>query len=560
MNQSITLGKSEMFGGSVKIIIDEKAGMNHEKFGGIKIYRPKFSSEILIRHEAQRHLFSRFLPGKYTDPKTINEIIQYQFTFYFEKLNNYIKVIAQEDFLHFLLFQYDQSVKVENLYKDRTLKEDEESKWFEIGPVFRRTIKYLAERSTLLSGDKLHTHSKKPSLEGLDNLWISAEESVKLYMLSDQTFTIFPDSSTLEIIDREIHDYFILSLSESCDLSDAVRVDTEFRDRFIGKPSDSIVLNLTEHQVALGDAFHSTIGLSYLETIGTIHKLIEGSVPSGDGFPVLFIHKQRAINALVKATGASPVALEKAISGFLITKANMEAEGREVWKPKQEYRAYRRGFFEVWHPSGPHICFSKSMASECLLQLISEVVFKKIPPEWSSEEVSKSAEVLSNKAGSWFEDIVFQNLSNIGIIGLKSQKRGIGQGTFRIAIPPDVGEIDFIGYSHVEKLLVLIECKLVRGVTESKFFRDDISDFITKPKSYLTKFNNKVQWVKDNINDVCTALDSEKIFTNRIEIENFKTAIITHYPNIAQCMIKEHPCVSITNFMLDYEKSKSWPY
>ncbi len=222
-----------------------------------------------MRHEAQKHLFSKFQPGKYTAAKTINEILQHQFSFYLETLNKYIDVIAQEDFLHFLLFQYDQAAKVENLFKERALKEDEESKWSAIGPVFRRTIKYLAERSTLLSGDKRHTHSNKPSLEGLDYLWISAEESVGLYVLSDQTYAIFPDSTTLEIIDREIHDYFILSLSESCDLNDAVRVDTEFRDHFVGKPSDSILLNATEHEVWLGDAFRSTVGLTYLETVRT---------------------------------------------------------------------------------------------------------------------------------------------------------------------------------------------------------------------------------------------------------------------------------------------------
>ncbi len=143
---------------------------------------------------------------------------------------------------------------------------------------------------------------------------------------------------------------------------------------------------------------------------------------------------------------------------------------------------------------------------------------------------------------------------------LNRKKRAIGQGPYRLEIPPDVGEIDFIGYSYTEKLLVVIECKLVRGVTEPRFFRDDISDFVTKPKSYLAKFNKKAQWVKDNVSTVCHALESDNCFTNKIEVSELKTAIITHYPTIAQCMIKEHPCVSITNFMLDYEKSRSWPY
>lgn len=544
----------------MRIIVEEKSGMNLRKFGGIEIFRPKVSSEIAMRYEAQKHLFSKFQSGKYTDPETINQIIQHQFSFYFEKLTKYIEIIAQKDFLHFLLFQYDKSSEIDSLYKARELNKDEERKWLKTGSIFRRTIKYLSERSTLLNGEKEHTHKTRPSLEGLDNLWICAEESVGLYLLSDQSYTIFPESTSLEILNREIGDYFMLTLAEEYDLNEYIRVDTEFRDRFVGKPADSILLNTFEHQLALGDAFSTTVGLNYLETIGVIYKIIEGCVPSNEGFPVLFVHKQNVIDALVKETGASSTVIEKAISGFLITKANMETEGREVWKAKQEYRAYRRGFFEVWHPTGPHICFSKSMAIEALLQLISEVVFKKIPPEWSSAETSKAADALSNKAGNWFEEIAFQNLKTLGFIGLKSQRRVIGQGTHRIEIPPEVGEIDYIGYSSIEKMLVLIECKLVRGVSEPKFFRDDISDFITKPKSYLNKFNKKVQWIKDNQQAVCEALESCKDITEKVEVKQFNTAIITHYPTIAQCLIKEHPCVSITNFMLDYEKKNAWPY
>ena len=544
----------------MRVIIEEQEGMNFEGFGGVKIYRPKASSELIMRHAAQRHLFSKFSPGKYEDAKVINEILQHQFSFFFEELNKYIEVIAQEDFLHFLLNQYDESAKVDNLYKERALNGSEENKWAAVGPVFRRTIKYLAERSTLLNGDKNHTHSNRPSLEGLDLLWIAAEESVRLYLLSDQTFTICPDSSRLELIDRELDDYFILSLTETCNLDNDIRIDTEYRDKYVGKPTDSVIFNLNEHQRLLGDAFQSTIGLNYLQTVGTIGNLIEGCVPAGDGFPVIFVHKENAIEALVKATGASPVALNRAISGFIVTKEKMEEEGREVWKPKQEYRAYRRGFFEVWHKTGPHIAFSKSMAQECLLQLISEAVFKKLPPEWASEEVSKAGDALSNKAGSWFETVVYQNLSRVGIVGIKSQKKGFGVGSSRLEIPADVGEIDFIGYSSSEKLLVLIECKLVRGVTEPKFFRDDIYDFITKHKSYLSKFNKKAQWVKDNLNEIKIALSTDPVFPNDMEIAAFKTAIITHYPSIVQCMIKDHPCVSLTNFMLDYEKAQSWPY
>jgi len=127
--------------------------MNFESFGEVKIYRPKISSELLLREKAQRHLYTVYSVGEYRDKDKVNEIIQHQFSYYFTELNRLIPLIARSDFLHFLLFQYDQSTEVDNLYKASALSPAEDQRWSEIGPIMRRTIKYLAERSVLLYED-----------------------------------------------------------------------------------------------------------------------------------------------------------------------------------------------------------------------------------------------------------------------------------------------------------------------------------------------------------------------------------------------------------------------
>jgi hypothetical protein len=238
----------------------------------------------------------------------------------------------------------------------------------------------------------------------------------------------------------------------------------------------------------------------------------------------------------------------------------MEAEGREIWKPKQEYRAYRRGIFEVPHPTGMHFIFSKEMARESLLLLLSGVAFKQLPPEWQSDTVNLAIETLSNEAGKWFEQVVLENFANVNIFGAKSLNRGIGQGSKRLEIPSSVGEIDYLGYSSDEELLVVAECKMVRGKTEPRLFRDDISQFVTSNGSYFNKFEKKVAWIRTNMADVCNALSSIQTYEALVRPKQVVTVVVTYFPTIASCFTTQFPCVTIAECMMGYEINNKWPY
>lgn len=237
----------------------------------------------------------------------------------------------------------------------------------------------------------------------------------------------------------------------------------------------------------------------------------------------------------------------------------MNAEGREVWKPKQEYRAFRRAFFEMPHATGNHLAFSKSMALEALNQLAIGVAFKQFPTEWKSKETDIAIANLSIQTGKWFEGVVQQRLGSIGIAGLKSIKQ-VGRNSNIVKIPPDVGEIDFLGYSEKESFLLIAECKVVQGGFEGKFFRDDIKEFVTSRKSSLKKYSRKVEWLKNNALPVINALNSMQICRKPIQPLTIRTAIITYYPTIVQCFIEDYPCTSITNLVLDYRNNGGWAY
>lgn len=534
--------------------------LNFEEIGGIEIFRPRYPTEVEVRTEAERHLRCEFSVGRHTDGETINRILQYQFAFYTHFLDQLLPILASLDFLKFLLAEYDKTSEIDGLYKNNQLNSTDKKRWAFLGPILRRAIKYLAERVILFGQEELPAATNTKRIKATEKVWICAEELVMYYIQSDQTHMVFPDDTSLEIHPEGSGNYWTLDINNNSvmELQERIRIDTMNRANFV--PSPSFELQSNEHEKVLADVFKNTIGISYLEVLGTLRALIDGAQPSQDDFPIPFVHREQTLNSLASCLGFPRKTVDQAIAGFSISKSKLEAEGREIWKPKQEYRAFRRGFLEFPHSTGAHLIFSKAMAKESAIQLVEGVVFKDIPPEWRSREVDVALDTLSNKAGKWFEQVVFENLESVGIFGQKSIKNGLGQQDRRIAVPPDVGEIDYLGYSPSENLLVLCECKMVRGGSEPKYFRDDIHEFVGSKKSYFWKFQRKIEWVRQNINAICNALSSARTYDAPIVPTCIATALITLYPSIASYVAEAFPCVTITELMMEYKHNGNWPF
>jgi hypothetical protein len=257
------------------------------------------------------------------------------------------------------------------------------------------------------------------------------------------------------------------------------------------------------------------------------------------------------LDELIKFNPSRP-AIERAIDGFSISPAHLKSDKRVVWNPKQESRAYRRGFFVFPHDSGPHLAFSREMAKESLMQLVFWVSFKRLPAEWKTSETHKALDSLSHAASEWFEGVVCRNLQSLGIVGQRAH-RTIGTGSRQIQIPDAVGEIDFLGYQPQQKLLVLAEAKMVMTGLEARYWRDDLDEFVFRAGSYAERFRRKLIWVTENRHAISEALG----FDSAVEVGS---TMLTLYPCIARTFISDFPCVSVTEFMLDYERKRQWPY
>ena len=111
----------------------------------------------------------------------------------------------------------------------------------------------------------------------------------------------------------------------------------------------------------------------------------------------------------------------------------------------------------------------------------------------------------------------------------------------------------FRSYHAPQELLVLIEAKMTMTGLEARFWRDDLDEFVFRQGSYAERFRRKLSWVSENRAAIATALGCGPV--GRIG-----AAMLTLYPCIASTFIPDFPCVSLTEFMLDYERAKQWPY
>jgi len=536
--------------------------LNSRSIGGIKLWWPRIEAELRIRQEAERALREKFKEGIYSDLTSINSIIMSHFEFYDKRLKEIVPILGSHHVMEFLLYQYDLAHDIEEMAKGGKLTEQDRKYWISNGQHFRRAVKYLAECVAMLGPDEKPKAKELELLDLLDTMLICAEELVKLAGLSDQTFMLFPDNTTLILEPSGTEDYIKLKVSplRGQDLGERSRRDALVRSKY--SKGDYPLFDPDLYAAVFDSSFETAFGLSYKEGIRHLMDMIDGhaiEIPKGPkGFPIPFVRRDLVIETLSKGIGVEPSLIGRLLDGFTITRQNMIQENRQVWKPKQEYRAYRRGFFEFPHASGPHIMFSPKMAMECMLMLLRDLAFQYLPKEWHTPELRAGSAALSKRCGEEFETICQNLMKSRGFPLAASFNNNIGTKGARLAIPGEIGEMDCLAYSPSLQLMVLLECKLVQSGTEPTRFRDDLAQFNDR-KGFFAKIEKKLTWVRNNMEAVCRALESIPGSINPIKPSSIGCAIITFYPSIASDYAQSIPCISMTEFFSEWDKKAAWP-
>jgi len=521
------------------------------KFGNANIFRPSLAAEHAIRDAAKKHLLSQFAPGIYTGLPA-NLVLQCLYGFYEEHLNHFVPDIASRSAAEFLLFQYDEATKI--LHGRGISNREEMVRWIEIEGVFRRAIKYIVELICVRGPSENPTSSKADSFKLMEGVLICAEAMSHLSEMSERMHSVFPNEFKVTILSSDRTNIFEVEMTGSHQgfdrrIFDRLKRDRVSRANFVGMPQFDV--NSETHANYLDSAFKESHGGMYRQFVGLLHKLIDEAKPAKGGFSTLFIHRQKTVEAL-HGSGLSEATLSVMLDGFTVDPRKMTEEVRRMWNPKQENRALWRGFFLFPHPSGPHLVFSREMARENLIQLVNRVCYKRLPLEWITPPISRALGELSQAAGKGFEDTVNRNLHEVNIIG-GNFRRKIGRKPFEIAIPDEVGEIDFLGFEPQSRFLVVVESKMTFTGLEGRFWRDDLDGFVHRERSYARQFRKKIAWVQKERARIQQALGYR-------DVAGVAAAMITLYPCIAQEFISDFPCVSLTEFRLDFQERQKWPY
>lgn len=523
--------------------------MRVERFGSAQIFRWSWQMEQRMRAEAREHLLARFTVGEYRDAKTINAILQHLFAYYAKQLKEAVAVFADRDSFEFVLTHYDEANKI--LHGQGIDDLDERTRWLKIEGNFRRALKYLAELITLEAPSSEKDVSRDEARRAMDQAFLAADMVIDLAEESNRVHCLFTDDCVLTVyptggpIDWEFRVVGSRS-GYDVELFERLARDRQARDEFLSGPQFD--LHTESHIQILNPAFERVYGCDYARFIWVLYRIIDDSRAAKNSFPTLFINRAAVVAQFVRI-GLSSVTVERILKGFTMYPENMRDEGRVVWNPKQEHRALRRGFFSFPHETGEHLAFSREMARESLIHLIHGACYKRLPAEWHHPEIVPALEELSHAASRWFEVQVEGNLRSLGVIGSGRK----GRINSQLEIPADVGEIDFLGFEPRENLLVLAEAKMVNSGLEAKYWRDDVETFVTGRKSYSVKFRRKIEWVSANLPALRTAL-------NLPDTVRIASVMLTFYPCIASSFIDDFPCVSLTEFMLDYRQCEGWPY
>lgn len=190
------------------------AAMLRQEIGGIDIFRPRIESEGRVKLEAESYLRQGFEPGTYTSLKAIDAIIKRQVDFYGEKFDSLVPLLASREFMDFLMYQYDQAGQLDDKEKSGTLYGEAYRLWLELGRTYKRALKYMAERTTMLAEAKLPGVQAGNRLALLDEAFICAEQLVGLCILSDQS-RLFNTSTQIIIQPPGRDTYLDHSVSDS---------------------------------------------------------------------------------------------------------------------------------------------------------------------------------------------------------------------------------------------------------------------------------------------------------------------------------------------------------
>ncbi len=456
----------------------------------LSIYKGTKTPEKKYRSDLSKLLIDKFGQGPYSEQDKVREALSFSYQYF---CDNFLELCHNENsvrFYQFVLSQHEQTIEAAFFAETHHYPEGIDEEYIAI---YRRILKWILEQACDI---KLHNQEytdasfQDRAIELLNELVFLGKmmfTCANLYseqdMIEDVVEIIF--ESGLYIIQHKHHyDYVIKDIQNSYGIHSMKHV-----------VESNPVENLQEaikHCFGINYAFLTTV-------IQEIHKINKdkGGQYCGFGWESL----PMSVKSVFNADEEQARILYK---GLTLNKDNKTRLFDLVSKPQTMFRYLYRPIL-IWNIEGEDFAVVAMNAfSESIIQLTTNAIpWGKAPEEWLQNECFKRyVHSKEDDHDKWLDDEVQKRVEE-GSLHFFRNLTSINSKTGTINLnKKNVGEIDFIIINHMRKTIFVADCKHLQGRYDMMTQRNDFSNFTKGKKPYNKQIENKINWVKDNIENL----------------------------------------------------------
>lgn len=519
------------------------------------IFSPDNQYRLEIRILIENKLREKFSKGIYTKREDILNILNFIYECHYNEICNVIKGVNSKEVISYLLYQLEL---IENA--------DIKHRRVENVVLFKETIFYLldlfVEKNNHETSNSLYFHEN----EFFHKLWIHAKKCIEYVNASNHASMVCPNTSEIELFPDNSDLFIKQSESNNFDRNfDSFQRDVQnnikLRDRILGSVDlQQIIFELVSDDKNTG--FEEKFGLTYLEFEFIFLDLIKNSkkINRITDIPCLSV---KDITNISNQLNISRENICDLLGGISLTDNHFETRKREIWDFVQQERSRKRPLIELNYEGEKWLLFSPKMLGNRICGLAEDLILSpqnRIPKEWNTTNINRKFSHLNTKIGVWFETLTQDLLERVGVVGFKPGNRLRLSENETIALEANIGPADFIGYSAELKTVIVIECKLLDCVFDSKGIRSELSKFLTNKKCYTKKFKEKIEWTIENFEKVKAAIEYQKNIKIPTECNQLNYCFVTYYPTITKYFYDEIPILTLAELIESLSEKRSWSF
>lgn len=521
----------------------------------IMVFNPNPALRIQIKKETETELRNNFNPGTYTDLEKITNILKTLYKFQYNKICEIIKGVNSKNVISFLLYQYEivnNNSRQNNLPQNLVL--------------FKETILYLidliVENKQFEDSDAIYFYET----EFFNKIWIYAENAIEYSNARNFSQKIGKEDVQLIISPEDspnfiTHNILTKNFDELLEFDKIKKKNIELRDKYLnGKDLQKKILEILydEKRIDLKKEF----GLSYIEFENIVLTWVQNSkkIENPQNIPCLF---DSHITSISEAGKISFDKIEALFNGITSSWVISQFRKREIWNYVQQERSRKRPLIKINYNGKFFRLFSPAMLGDRICDIAEDIILSpqdRLPKEWDRGLIKRQLSKANNEIGKWFEHLTIDLLKSIDILGFKPGNTIRLSANETIQINSQIGPPDFIGFSQKDNAIIIIECKLLDCVFESKGIQGELKKFLSGKKDYTQKLKEKINWIQENHSSIKKAINYTCKISVPQECEHIYYCFVTYYPTTLRYFYNEIPSPTLVELVDLYLKRQKWPF